>query len=45
MVVGSDGLFDNIFLDEILATVEDALVEDELFQLPKLFASEAILRG
>jgi hypothetical protein len=37
-VVGSDGLFDNIFLDEILATVEDASVEDELFELPKLFA-------
>ena len=28
-----------------MATVEDALASDELFQLPKIFAEEAILRG
>ena len=38
VIVGSDGLFDNIFFDEILVTVEDALASDELFELPKLFA-------
>jgi len=47
VVVGSDGLFDNVFVDEILATVEDAIAEggEALFDLPRLFAEEAITRG
>lgn len=28
IVVGSDGLFDNVFVDEILATVEESLNSD-----------------
>ncbi len=28
IVVGSDGLFDNIFVDEILATVEESINSD-----------------
>ena len=40
IVAGSDGLFDNIFVDEILMTVTDSLQSDEdgLFDLAKLFA-------
>jgi len=40
VVAGSDGLFDNVFTQEILITVQDALKQayDDIFSLPKLFA-------